>query len=68
MAQDLLDWQQAVVDERTSLQEKYEALSKFLTETPVDSIDPLDRALMFDQQQAMMQLMNVLSARIRRFL
>lgn len=68
MAQELLAWQQRIVDERAAFQEKYDALSKFLAETPADSIDQVDRVLMFDQQQAMMQYMNVLSARIRRFL
>lgn len=68
MAKELLAWQQRIVDERASMQDKYDVLSTFLRETPPDSIDAVDRVLMFDQQQAMMQYMNVLSARIRRFL
>ena len=68
MAQELLNWQQRVVDELEELQDKYSKLSTFLRDTPADSIDQVDRVLLFDQQQAMMQYINVLSARVRRFL
>uniref|UniRef100_A0AAU8EC52 Uncharacterized protein n=1 Tax=Klebsiella phage vB_Kpn13-P2 TaxID=3230841 RepID=A0AAU8EC52_9VIRU len=68
MAQELLNWQQRVVDDLEDLQDKYSKLSTFLRDTPADSIDQVDRVLMFDQQQAMMQYINVLSARVRRFL
>ncbi|CAD5239895.1 hypothetical protein [Klebsiella phage vB_KpnS-VAC51] len=68
MAQELLNWQQRVVDDLEELQDKYSKLSTFLRDTPADSIDQVDRVLMFDQQQAMMQYINVLSARVRRFL
>lgn len=68
MAQELLNWQQRVVDDLEDLQDKYSKLSTFLRNTPADSIDQVDRVLMFDQQQAMMQYINVLSARVRRFL
>ena len=68
MAQELLNWQQRVVDDLEDLQDKYSKLSTFLRDTPADSIDQVDRVLLFDQQQAMMQYINVLSARVRRFL
>lgn len=68
MAKELLNWQQRVLDDLAELQDKYTTLSTFLRETPADSIDQVDRVLMFDQQQAMMQYINVLSARVRRFL
>lgn len=68
MAQELLNWQQRVVDDLEDLQDKYSKLSTFLRDTTADSIDQVDRVLMFDQQQAMMQYINVLSARVRRFL
>lgn len=68
MTQELLNWQQRVVDDLEDLQDKYSKLSTFLRDTPADSIDQVDRVLMFDQQQAMMQYINVLSARVRRFL
>lgn len=65
---ELLPHQQRVVDEKTELGVKIEALSKFIDENPVfDTLDPVEQDLLVAQHAVMWAYSNILSDRIEAF-
>lgn len=62
------EYQQRVIDERSALQVKAEALSKFIGHNPILSeIDPIDLELLKEQCEVMWLYYEILSKRIQRF-
>tara|TARA_R110000796_G_scaffold59371_1_gene136820 strand:+ start:24478 stop:24675 length:198 start_codon:yes stop_codon:yes gene_type:complete len=61
------DYQKRVVQEGEELKTKMEALGKFILTEKFDELDAYDQDLLKTQLRAMIQYLNVLTARIERF-
>jgi hypothetical protein len=60
--------EQRVVEEKRGLDEKLVKLAAFISASPIfEKMDPVDKALMRDQRDAMLQYSEALDARIARF-
>ena len=60
--------QQRVVDEKTELDTKATALSKFIGESPIfETIDPAEQERLKEQNDVMWQYSEILGARIAAF-
>lgn len=63
----LADWQQRVVDERNTLNERLHKLNEFIGGLPYAKLGEIDRELLLEQRTLMRSLSAVLTRRINRF-
>lgn len=61
------DWQQRVIEEKAELKKKVDALIAFQKSPAFDTLDGIDKQLMYAQCNVMLAYINVLNLRISRF-
>lgn len=60
-------YQQRVIDEKTELNTKFEALNKFLNTEPFDKLSSENQELLYTQTEIMHEYLEILEERIKLF-